>query len=354
MNKIETAAFEYLIGPNNSNQSEQLPDLSESSRVLLANRKFTKRASELACNAYRAFIKMSDARYWRYNIWDPNWEDEYVERLLVKGQNHADTAKRIYTICGGFKDKNILDAGCGFGIAATEMARLGGNVTGIDINNDVLHIAKMVAVSLGISPRQDINFQKAALESIPYPSDSFDIIWSGNTVEHVANFKRSMYEMHRVLKPGGLMFVRGPNYFRISEEPHFKTLWPPFLPRAVYRWLLSKDYQRRAANLSHVFNGKSPKQLLELAKPDLFSYLKSLNFIKPYQISIISNGLKQVDWSHIRSSYQPARVAWKKPLKYIWHNARLDILFSDRIFIVLTKNANLEEQLKSSAMDIWP
>lgn len=353
MNEFENAAFDYLIGQNSNRPSKHAVDIAEKSRALLSDQKFTKKAGERACEAYRAFIKKSESKYWRYNIWDPDWENSYVELLLVQGRNHADTVKRIFEICGGFEDKKILEAGCGFGRAACELARLGGDVTGIDISRDVLNIAEMVAVSLGLSPRQDISFQQAALESIPYPSDCYDIIWSDQTIEHVDDIRRSINEMYRVLKPGGLLFVRCPNYLGISREPHFKTKWPPFLPRAAYRWLLSRDYRRRAVKLSLELNGEDPERLLELAKPDMFSYINSINFVKPYQISAIANHLKDVDWSYIRSSFQPARVAWKTPLKYIWYNARLDVLSAGSIFFVITKKANLEEQLNASTVDLW-
>lgn len=353
MNDIENAAFEYLIGHNVNISSKQAVDIAEKSRDLLSDSKFAKKAIERACDVYRAFIKKTQSRYWRYNLWDPVWEDSYVERLLVQGHDHADTAKRIFDICGGFEGKKILEAGCGFGKTASEMARRGGNVTGIDINGDVLNIAKMVAVSLGLSPRDDISFQHGALESIPYPSDHFDIIWSENTIEHVDNIRQSINELYRVLKPGGLIIIRCPNYLGISREPHFKTYWPPYLPRAAYRWLLTRDYRKRAVRFSREINGEDPDRLLELAKSDIFLYSNSLHFVKSYQISAIVNRLKNVDWNYIRSSFQPARLAWKTPIKYVWYKLRLDIHLAGSISFVITKNANLEEQLKTPPIDLW-
>jgi len=64
-------------------------------------------------------------------------------------------------------------------------------------------------------------------ELLPFRDESFDLVTSYQTLEHVRNVTACLREMVRVLKPGGVLYLRAPDYASFFE-PHYML---PFLPR---------------------------------------------------------------------------------------------------------------------------
>lgn len=62
-------------------------------------------------------------------------------------------------------------------------------------------------------------------EAIPFPDNSFDLIYSTNVIEHVKDPKKVFSESFRVLKPGGFLQFIIPNYFSFWEG-HYGIFWP--------------------------------------------------------------------------------------------------------------------------------
>jgi len=104
----------------------------------------------------------------------------------------------------------ILDAGCGGGRNLVYFLRAGFQVFGIDQNpqsiEQVRNLAKTLAPNL---PAE--NFQIATLEEMPFPDESFEAVISSAVLHFAASetqFDQMLWEMWRVLKPGGLFFAR--------------------------------------------------------------------------------------------------------------------------------------------------
>lgn len=104
----------------------------------------------------------------------------------------------------------ILDAGCGGGRNLVYFLRTGFQVFGIDQNpksiEQVRNLAKTLAPNL---PAE--NFQIAMLEEMPFPDRSFEAVISSAVLHFAASetqFDKMLWEMWRVLKPGGLFFAR--------------------------------------------------------------------------------------------------------------------------------------------------
>ena len=57
-------------------------------------------------------------------------------------------------------------------------------------------------------------------DRIPLPDLSFDVVISTQTIEHVENFNGLLTEAFRLLKPGGILFLSGPMYWYLHEEPY--------------------------------------------------------------------------------------------------------------------------------------
>jgi 2-polyprenyl-3-methyl-5-hydroxy-6-metoxy-1,4-benzoquinol methylase len=75
-----------------------------------------------------------------------------------------------------------------------------------------------------------ISWQKEDIQQLSFESQSFDTVISCETIEHVPKPRRALEEMHRVLKPGGRLFLTCPNYFNLFG------LW------CLYRKLIRKPY----------------------------------------------------------------------------------------------------------------
>jgi tocopherol O-methyltransferase len=116
----------------------------------------------------------------------------------------------------GFSD--ILDVGCGIGGSSLYLAgRFAANVTGITLSPVQAERAKERAREFGLTNRT--NFQVADALNMPFPDNSFDLIWSLESGEHMPDKVKFLQECHRVLKPGGTMIVVTWCHRPINDSP---------------------------------------------------------------------------------------------------------------------------------------
>ena len=81
------------------------------------------------------------------------------------------------------QDLRILDIGCGGGLLAEPMARLGGIVTGIDVTSEAIDAARTHAKASGL----DINYHCQSAEDLAVSGATFDVIYASEVIEHVAD-----------------------------------------------------------------------------------------------------------------------------------------------------------------------
>jgi SAM-dependent methyltransferase len=93
----------------------------------------------------------------------------------------------------------VLDYGCGHGMAAVVMARRGARVTALDLSHGYLQEARLRAKA----NRVFIDVVRADGEHLPFASGAFDRIW-GNAVLHHLDLRVAAAELFRVLRPGGV------------------------------------------------------------------------------------------------------------------------------------------------------
>jgi SAM-dependent methyltransferase len=112
--------------------------------------------------------------------------------------DHETWIRPAFRMLGDIHGLHVLDYGCGHGMAAVVLARLGARVVAFDLSSGYVEEAGARARANGTS----IQFAQADGARLPFASESFDRIW-GNAVLHHLDLAVAGRELYRVLKPGG-------------------------------------------------------------------------------------------------------------------------------------------------------
>lgn len=103
----------------------------------------------------------------------------------------------------GLFDKTIVDVGCGGGILAESMALSGGNVTGIDMGEAPLQVAKLHGLESGVN----VNYQQIPAEDFAEQhKEQVDVVTCMEMLEHVPNPQSVVQACAQMVKPGGKVF----------------------------------------------------------------------------------------------------------------------------------------------------
>ena len=100
--------------------------------------------------------------------------------------------------------KSALDVGCGAGLLAEPLARLGAAVTGLDAAPEVIEIARAHAAAMGLA----IDYRAGDILDL---EGRFDLITCMEVVEHVADPAAFVAALAKRLAPGGLLVLSTPN-----------------------------------------------------------------------------------------------------------------------------------------------
>jgi SAM-dependent methyltransferase len=116
-----------------------------------------------------------------------------------------------------WRDKKVLEIGLGQGAESEQLIRRGARWSGLDLTAE--SVARVGArLTLRDLPYDDLK-QGSALE-IPYPDNSFDIVFSHGVLHHIPDIRTAQREIHRVLKPGGtlvaMLYARRSLNFQLS------------------------------------------------------------------------------------------------------------------------------------------
>lgn len=115
--------------------------------------------------------------------------------------------------CGGLSGKTVLDVGCGGGILTESMARLGARVTGIDLGERALGVARLHQLESG--EPLDLDYRLVATETLAETSAGhFDVVTCMEMLEHVPDPASIVHACARLAKPGGHVF-----FSTISRNP---------------------------------------------------------------------------------------------------------------------------------------
>ena len=168
------------------------------------------------------------------------------------------------------EELQVLDAGIGTGAMSAAFAdKYAGPITltGIDVSLDMLKQAKQQLNHSHLSPR----FLQADVNSLPFAESTFDVVLVAHVLEHMADPKRALAELHRVLRPGGVLIACVTQ--RSSAGTYIQLKWRTHsVDTSTARgWLWDCGFTAvsalplrngsRAARLSHGYVGQKASQL---------------------------------------------------------------------------------------------
>lgn len=128
--------------------------------------------------------------------WDPNSEFKTLHDINPLRLGYINRL-------AGLAGKSVLDVGCGGGILAEGMAALRANVTGIDLADKSLQVAKLHLLESG----RQVNYRKIAVEALAEEQPGqFDVVTCLEMLEHVPDPQSIIHACTKLAKPGGWLF----------------------------------------------------------------------------------------------------------------------------------------------------
>lgn len=129
----------------------------------------------------------------------------------------------------------LLDVGCGPGTITVDLATRtpNGRVVGIDLSEEIIIKAKASNAS---SLQKNCSFEIGDVYNLDFPENSFDIVHAHQLLQHLTKPVEAIKEMHRVVRPGGIIALRDADYGGM--------IWSPQDPR-LDEWM--DLYQRMTA-----------------------------------------------------------------------------------------------------------
>ncbi len=161
--------------------------------------------------------------------WDPNSEFKPLHDINPLRLEWLDR------LCGGIQGKSVLDVGCGGGILAESMAVRGARVTGIDLSEKALRVAKLHQLESGV----EVDYRLVAAEALAEQEpEQYDVVTCMEMLEHVPDPASAMAACARLAKPDGWVFFstlnRNPKsyLFAIVGAEYILNL----LPKGTHDW----------------------------------------------------------------------------------------------------------------------
>ncbi|WP_301101853.1 bifunctional 2-polyprenyl-6-hydroxyphenol methylase/3-demethylubiquinol 3-O-methyltransferase UbiG [Propionivibrio sp.] len=128
--------------------------------------------------------------------WDPNSEFKPLHEINPLRLDWIDSH-------AGISGKRILDIGCGGGILSESMAQRGAEVTGIDLSDKALAVARLHL----LESKNKVDYRKISAEELTdQAAGDFDIVTCMEMLEHVPNPASTIAACAALVKPGGHVF----------------------------------------------------------------------------------------------------------------------------------------------------
>ena len=141
--------------------------------------------------------------------WDPNGSEAMLHKLNPVRLKYVRDMIDQHWQCDEhsrtpLEGKTAIDVGCGAGLLAEPLARLGARVVGVDAAPELIDVARDHAAKMGL----EIDYRAAAVETI---EGQFDLVSSMEVIEHVSDPASFVKSLASRLAPNGLLIMSTPN-----------------------------------------------------------------------------------------------------------------------------------------------
>ena len=240
----------------------------------------------------------------RYLTYSPDWAEAW-NLMIPRSQTVRETDFLVWAFreFARISVHRVLDAGCGTGRTALELAGRGYDVTGIDKYGSMLRVAKRNARRAGL----DVRFSRGSLES-PGLRGRYDAVYSisdpFNYLLTERSLSKALSKIHKLIRPGGVLII---------DTMNFASLYTVFKKRyrvSVERkgWSLQKRVRHEIDDVNMLWyhcesntfklKGKlhrwSERHLLRMwTLPELRTALEEQGFTKVHAFEAMKPGAKE-------------------------------------------------------------
>jgi len=186
------------------------------------------------------------------------WDAVYDEKNPASGrsliqQENMNYRKQItlsyISAFAGDKSLEILDVGCGTGSLMASMLAMGHRVRGVDISERMVETVNSRLKTEGSGPL----CLKAAVEVLPFATNTFDIITCLGVIEYLYKPEKGIEEIFRVLKDDGLFIVSAPNLIKLQFilDPYYyfnRSVKYFFVKSGINKWRQTKAAKEISTN----------------------------------------------------------------------------------------------------------
>lgn len=210
--------------------------------------------------------------------------------------------------CGGVKDKNVLEVGTGFhlslgGVLMAFASQSGANhVFGIDLESpsvlaqseDKKLFWKAAYNKFKVPLNKDndkVTEVQMNVENMLFPNNSIDLIFSNATFEHIKDVNKALKECHRILKPGGCLYIHWNPFTSLEMGAHdvgipYYYQWPhlrlSFNDHLIkFKEVLADQLLLKSASIAgHTINNTRSKEIQLNPAQSMHDMLNDLNKIR--------------------------------------------------------------------------
>jgi 2-polyprenyl-6-hydroxyphenyl methylase/3-demethylubiquinone-9 3-methyltransferase len=191
--------------------------------------------------------------------WDPNGPMKPLHLFTPVRLDYILTAARRAGLTAGpannllpLDGRTCLDVGCGGGLLAEPLCRLGADMTAIDASRGAIEAAKAHAKTQGLS----INYQNMPVEELaeePAMQSNFDIIYASEIIEHVKNRNQFLQSLRLLLKPNGVIIFTtinktAPALFLVKFAAEYLLKLIPRGTHQFQKFIRPEELQRECAD----------------------------------------------------------------------------------------------------------
>lgn len=215
------------------------------------------------------------------------------ERLIpnkIGGKTVIEHLHRYSWILDIIKDKKVLDIACGEGYGSNLMSDVATEVVGVDLSS------KIIVHAQEKYKRSNLKFLTGNASNIPFENETFDVVVSYETLEHLNEHDEMISEFYRVLKNDGILIISTPEKKVYSDKNNYKNkhhtkelYLDEFKSLIKNKFDFFDVYYQKFLNTSLIFNEINFDSKIEYISGDFTEIKKYKNLNEPEYIIVLAS-----------------------------------------------------------------